>query len=498
MANERLTWKLDVDSALAKKGLDETASAGKKVAAAMDDMADAMEQALKDDKRAADALASSLGTDTVQALDKVGLSVDDMVAVLRSAGLTTEEIVADADDLAASLKRVNQVGDQIDAHLTKNLKGTADQADRSRSVMANMIGNAAQELPGVTGAFGPLNVAIGQFAEYAAEGGISLKGIAATAGPMAGVGAAVWYINSQLELMKKKDAFRKDRVKSYEDALREGGDAVSNLTDHLRELGKIETQTTFNAANPFADATRDVTDELTRAGLTVEQYTQLITGNRDGIKQWADSMRASGADGGMVADVVMILAQAHKDYDTAVENVTRSNKFFTKGMEDAADAAKRLRDGQDRVRRGHELMTDALTKNDLARGVASSFDEIAAALELVKDKQDNVTDEEAWRNLGQSIDDAKRSVSDYLAELNLPASLAVKIYTEIDQGSYAQAEADLERLGRMRNSTYFPDANSSRAAGGAVAFRPDGAEAGQVYINAINAAKRSGNPGINS
>ena len=63
--------------------------------------------------------------DGVAAINKSGKSMDDLVLTLKTAGLTTEEIVTDADALAASLRRVNDVGDKIDTHLTRNMQNVA-------------------------------------------------------------------------------------------------------------------------------------------------------------------------------------------------------------------------------------------------------------------------------------------------------------------------------------------------------------------------------------
>lgn len=442
-------------------------SAGKAMASALKAAADKAERALADTLEIADKLGDSLGHDLRQSIGQS--KIDEMAVKLQQAGLRATDLDGNLDSITDSLRRMDVASNSAQGRLGdvgRAMERVGTEADRSRGVMANMMGNAVQELPVVAGAMGPLNVALGQFAEYATEGNISLKGLAATAGPMAGVGAAVWYLNQQFDLMKKKDAFRTERVKSYEEALRKGGNAVDALADHLRELGKIEMQTTMNAANPFADATTDMTDELIRAGLTVEDYTRLVTGSAEGIRAWGEHMKRAGADSKLVADVTLALGQAHEDYSKAADNATKSAKFFGDEQHRAARESRSLADALDAQQQAWDRLNNELDLQDIT-------EEAQAAL----------------RDTEMSARDVKRSVHDYMAEvLRVPATLTTKIDIAIDQGSYAEAEAMLARLTRMRNTTYFPAANGSRAAAGQRDFTVDAADT----VDALKAFQRAG------
>ena len=100
--------------------------------------------------------------------------VGSIVGDLQRMGLTFEEIVADADKLAASLKELDQV--QVKG-LDSGLGGVEHEARRasttrpaaSRSVLANMVGNATQDLGALGGVAGSAGVAIGQMGEYMAD-----------------------------------------------------------------------------------------------------------------------------------------------------------------------------------------------------------------------------------------------------------------------------------------------------------------------------------------
>lgn len=424
--NEEIKLTLDVDAAAAQTGLknfgktlqgvegdeNDTRTAGKKMADALHDLAGQMESDFAKSTKASEKLATALGKEGVAAVERQGQSVDDLVVSLRNAGLSYQDIEDDSAALADSLKRVADVGDSIDTHVTKNMEKVATETDRSRGVMANFTGNAIQELPGVAGAFGPLNMAIGQFGEYAAEGNIKLAGLAAQAGPMMGVGAAVWYANNQLQLMEKKDAFHSDRVKAYKDVVAESGDAVKNLADHLREVGKIEATTWTNNANPFADATVDITKKLQLAGLTVDQYAELVIKGRDAVDQWA----AAQKDAGNSVDPTLLITilQDHKDYATAVDASATSLQFFGREQRSANELERAaLQYKRDLITAENDLAGIRRNAADLQLAYSQSLRDLTAAYDTYNTTMSDGTltqaeQDQALANLArQAIDSAK-------------------------------------------------------------------------------------------
>lgn len=475
---------------------DDARGAGEKLAAAQKIVAEKMRAEMKGVSEAADVLADSLGPEMVAAIEASGRSVEDEVVKFQNLGLTLTDIVRDSDLLAQGMKDLDDAARMSTGSIGDGFKKVAVEADKSRSVMANFVGNAAQEIPGLSGAFGPLNMAIGQFAEYAAEGDINLKGMAATAGPMLGVGAAVWYINNQLDLMRKKEAFRSDRVKAYEDVIRKAGSAAKNMTDHLVELGKVETQTTMNAGNPFADSTRDITDELLRAGLTVEDYSRLVVGGQEKIKAWTQTMRDGGADMALIGDVTMALLQDTKDYDEALGNVARSQKFFGTGIETLGEKAERaagkhrtLAEQIERVGRGWEELNKKLSNEQGYLDGLDALDGLTDTwLQLVADVQSGAkTGEEAQRDWRQAILDTEGVLDGAVQQMaNFPASIGTQINLWMDEGQWDKVRRRYEFLyrisGQMKDSSWF-GTTVSPSRPGAVQMRATGGqtEAGQTY-----------------
>jgi hypothetical protein len=335
--------------------------------------------------------------------------------------------------------------------LNTGVQRVGDATDRSRSVMANFTGNAMQELPMMSGAFGPLNMAIGQFAEYGAEGNISLKNMAAQAGPMAGIGAAIWYANNQLELMKKKDAFHSERVKAYREVVEKAGDEVGNLADHLRELGKVEAETTMNAANPFADATVDITQKLIEAGFTVDQYAQLVQGGTEKIAAWTEAQRAANNE----IDGVLLLqiARDAEDYAKAAALAAENTKFFGKTLRaDLFPAAEDISKAFDRAGRAFDRFMGKFEQED---AVANAILELGGLEEKLADIAERLasgelSDAEAWAEQTLAINGTTKSVADTVKGLGfLNTALASKLEILIEQGDLDAALAKILQLQRI-------------------------------------------------
>ena len=139
-----------------------------KVANALDALDDVAKEA-KDAEAAAEALSRALGPElTARA------NVDDIVADFQRMDLSLEQIATNADRLGGKLR-------QLDASTTGGLEdGDAPhpwQRRRSRpfgglvevSVLANMVGNATQDVGALAGVAGSAGVAIGQMGEYMAD-----------------------------------------------------------------------------------------------------------------------------------------------------------------------------------------------------------------------------------------------------------------------------------------------------------------------------------------
>src|SRR5262245_42798106 len=86
-----------------------------------------------------------------------------------------EELKGELDAIESQIKAIDDTPVDVDTKpATAGVKDLGTEADQTRSVMANMVGNATQDLGELGGIAGTAGVAIGQLGEYATEGGIGL------------------------------------------------------------------------------------------------------------------------------------------------------------------------------------------------------------------------------------------------------------------------------------------------------------------------------------
>ena len=482
MADDRLRFILDfVAQTAGLKNAQELAEqlgteltdaedAGKQMAAALKAAADKADRELAETVALADKLGQALGPELT-----ARVNVDEIASKMRQVGMTTADVEANIDDFRSSLTQMANTADQAKARmgdLDDGVRRVGDSTDRSRSVMANFTGNAMQELPMLSGAFGPLNMAIGQFAEYGAEGNISLKNMAAQAGPMAGIGAAIWYANNQLEIMKKKDAFHAERVKAYREAIEKSGDAVGNLADHLREVGKIEASTWGNNANPFADATVDITEKLTKAGFTVDQYAQLVEGGTEKIRAWVEAQKAVGNE--VDGDLMLQIGRDAEDYAKAAQLAAENTKFFASTLKaDLYGATEDVSSGFDRAGRAYDRFMAKFEKEDAVATAVLALGELKDKLADIQEKlkTGEITYDEALAEATLAFNGTTTSAADAAKALGFFSdAIAEKFEILIEQGDMDAALAKLLQLQRiaalMRSEDWFSNGDGPTATPG--------------------------------
>jgi hypothetical protein len=276
-------------------------------------------------------LDKSLGN--IKDKDKLDIVID----ARDSASDRLEQAVKLRDDLNAKKVEiqvdVSQTGRQALTDLDDGLKGVRDNADQSRSVLANMAGNTAQDLGQVGGVAGSAGVALGQLAEYASEGNISMSNLAKTAGPLLGLAAAGLVVQKAMQGIAEAKAFRKEQVEDFSEALKEGGDQAANLRDRLREIGKIE----YSKGGPFG-GTGDATKSLQNLGVSVERLSQAVTGSKDDLDAFVGSLYETNGFTLESQIAVRALTQNYDDYQKALKQAEEANKIFTLTQGDVNNA----------------------------------------------------------------------------------------------------------------------------------------------------------------
>lgn len=455
--------------------LDEGLTAGQKMAKGLIAAAEQIDAEYVGLRSASEKLASALGPEFAA---KAEQGVDGLVLDLRRAGLTFEEIEADADGLAMAVKRLDDVqlgkmkGElgQVD----DKMRQVGDTTDRSRGVMANFVGNASQDLPGVSGSMGALNVAVGQFAEYATEGDIKMKQFLKTAAGMAvaaGGAAALAYV---LQGMAKEKAFESERVKSWADEVRDGKSAIEILNDEMRETERIE-RGTFGGA-------QDITRAVARVGWTMESFTAMALQGEDAWLAWAETALRSGES---ALDVTVIMDGLSDAFDGIADANTISaarTKVFGEKVEEAAVSVDRFggvleRGGPVAEAFAGSLGAVATTTDDTTialrelgieweklagtwddedawLNLQTSFDDVAEKAKTTAEamKKGGAEAEQAMRDQALAQNDLKREVVEYYQSvLDLPEEAVTNVKAMLDTLSLEQIEARLRTLTRNRN-----------------------------------------------
>lgn len=321
---EKIRYEVDVDSSDAKRGLqdfsraakkagkdassalDDTASAGDKARAAIKQMADTMDTELRGAAKAAQALGDALGPELAGRTD-----LDQMVADLGRMGVSFDEVRADADKFADTLKQVDgvrlqQVNDGLDT-THQRLGQVRDTGDQSRSVLANMAGNAAQDLGELGGVVGTLGVGIGQLAEYAVDGNIKMSNLAAVAGPMAGLALATLGVSKAFAAMNVKEAFDAAEVERFTDALREGESAALTLFNAVAKTGELNF-TNFGLLSADVD---NLIPTLKELGISYSDVQLLVEQGPDAIEDYANALNVLAQNAEKAGD--MDLADKYRD-----------------------------------------------------------------------------------------------------------------------------------------------------------------------------------------
>jgi hypothetical protein len=214
MADERLRIKIEADAKRAERDLKNLAELSEELT---DDDLTIVVQAKT---QAAEANLKNL-------VRQLGLAEDPADIKVLTTGI--KQARDELEQLARAAKDLPTV-DLDTTGARKNIDDLGKSADSSKSVLANMVGNASQDLGALGGLAGSAGVAIGQMGEYMADAagqgdkfGTIVKNFATVAGPIALISVGVGLASSALANMRKKSEEARKALEATSEAL---GDAV--------------------------------------------------------------------------------------------------------------------------------------------------------------------------------------------------------------------------------------------------------------------------------
>jgi hypothetical protein len=244
---------------------------------------------------------------------------------------------------------------------TGNIDQLGKSADSSKSVLANMVGNASQDVAGLGGVAGSAGVAIGQMGEYMADArasgeklGSVLSSFATVAGPIAAVALAVKTfgdVMARFEASQKRSAETQER---WTDALMAGGDAAAEYADQLTDVGKITLDLTreqtrlenvlgeidskwylkssigiFGQLLGDASAeTKDLTESFAQANIKVDEWTSIIAGSAADQQRFIEGLEQTTLSADAQKDIVALLRQEVEDLTEAEKNYEARRAVF--------------------------------------------------------------------------------------------------------------------------------------------------------------------------
>lgn len=414
--------------------LGDVESAGKTMARAIQMQADDMIREIDDTRRAVDALERALGPDFTA-------DPTDVVAELKKVGLTAQEIEVDAEDLAAAIRRIDDV--KVSANdagfddLNKVITDTETKGKAS-SVAIGGIGGSVSELPGV-GNLGAIAESMGQLAEGALEGDINTKQLVGTIGALAGTAAAMYVINKVMTSMSETKAFHKEQVNAYKDAIVDAGSAADGLLNTLREARDIKfREKSYDFLGGLIENTSTADQAMYDLNVTVEDFVAAATGSKADLDAFIESIKMASIvdenDSSMIDynatleaqdDIISAVTQSYNDNQEALKAAEVEQALYGKTAEDTAKS-------QDKNKKSTQDATDAINAQREATdaAIASNLAHINSDLGYRNQVADTA---EAIRVSKETTDDASTAVDEY-AQAQRDAEGAV----------YAQADAAVQ------------------------------------------------------
>jgi hypothetical protein len=315
-----------------------------KALAALDDVAVEAKKA----EAAAEALSAALGPELAGKAD-----LDGIISDFQRMDLSLDDITANADRLGAKLRDVaaTDPGGNLDNALGRARRGVDDvgrSADSSKSALANMIGNSAQDLGALGGLAGSAGVAFGQMGEYIADAALDgerlgsvIASFAKIVGPIAALTAVFQTVTGMQQSSAESAELAKISVEGWTEALKDSGDTAANMSRTLDEQGRIVLD---NARN-FGTATKILTnipvigwfgekdtEDITRlfdaAAIGAGVYTEAVVDQgvaEENLKEAIDQSNLSEDEKGKL---LRKLKDDIEDYNKAAENRIRNEKIF--------------------------------------------------------------------------------------------------------------------------------------------------------------------------
>lgn len=444
--------------------LEDSTSKVRLLSQVLDGLADTAEADLDDTRLAAERLDAVLS-------DDLTFSAREVLREFERMGLSSRDVLDATEDdvraLAAQLERLDTVaskaGDEIGGAGRRAASGLDDMntsGDQSRSVLANLAGNTAQDLGEVGGVVGTLGVGIGQLAEYAVDGNIALRNLAAVAGPMALLAVGGMALTSIMAEHNKQVQRAREIQEGYTEALLEADSAMavqSETAKNFFESSVIRDAQDYGAnLEVLADAIVNERDAIESLTGPMEEYLTMTAEGGISTSELADAMETFGVAPGPLADELMRLADAGVLNVANFMDLAQELDLLSTEYADSTDDAAAHRAIQEALGTAADDTTDAVAnqtaaleenRRALEAQTEAARDALGSQLSL-EDAYDRAEDaladyNETVAESGAESEEARRAGNDllqaYLGVADAAGQSAAEQETAAGRASNAQA-----------------------------------------------------------
>jgi len=356
---------------------------------------------------------------TIKKLDDQTVDVEvnaDGMDRLRQKG---EEAIAEVKALSDQKVVIDVDADKLDkldtTRAKQGLDDVAKSADSSKSVLANMVGNATQDLGALGGIAGSAGVAIGQMGEYMVDAandgdqlGTVVKNFAAVAGPIAAISAGIFLLTEGVKAYNKPSEDAAKRTKQLGEAMADSGDDAVAFTNVLRKNTDVLNDFIADANDPlggfgtavdeagshvpilgkfFKEAGVDIFDASKRAGLSVFDLGKQIAGTGKTTKDFEAQLRAAADAGKISGDEMRGVAEAVAEYSDSAAQAAKDQGLFNVNAAEANAIFQSMADPLDKFSTSFNTI-----KTDLADG-AINFESTANTINMLADALGITTEE---------------------------------------------------------------------------------------------------------
>lgn len=444
----------------------------------------------------------------LDALDAADPTVDVKVDQLN-------KLQGDLEQIEAKVRDLN--GTPVDVDTRPAVAGIDDvgrSAGSSKSVLANMVGNSAQDIGELGGIAGSAGVAFGQMGEYMADAraegegmGSIFKSFAGVAGPVAGLALATKVLGDVVSRFGESTKRTTDDVEAWSDALTEGGDAASNYAEHLKDVGSVTLDVTrsqsglenvvselnshwyttgagvailskwLGVAN---EETRDLTPVLAAAGLNADQFARFATAGADGVRKLGEVLAGTSLSAKDQEAVLSLLGQRQADYATATATSAAVTKVFGDNTNQAAEHAKALNAAYDDAGSAQSWVSIQEEAGDQLDRVNRLLLDQAAALEEQVDAATTAADAQLAEN------DALTAYSDALHDADVSSNDTRDAAIALAKAHVETADAQARASGQTLTATQRLDIQNDALLRTAATAKGPTRDGILAYIGSVN------------